>query len=105
MNEIYVRDISVNKLFDWFDQWCLVALEIPWQQEGTMKESWGESRHHAKNLRVIRAIGGPATTALAPLNDTPAGAAAQPVHHNLLGERTPTDLVDDEVATRWRKRS
>ncbi len=28
MNEIFVRDISVNKLFDWFDQRCLAVPEI-----------------------------------------------------------------------------
>jgi hypothetical protein len=28
MNEIYVKDISVNRLFDWFDQRCLAVPEI-----------------------------------------------------------------------------
>ena len=27
-NEIYVRDISVNHLFDWFDQRCLAVPEM-----------------------------------------------------------------------------
>lgn len=104
MNEIYVKDIAVNKLFDWLDQHCLAALEIPWQQEVTVEEWWEECRRHAEKLCLIRAIGAPA--AIVPQNqaEAPAGTGAAAWARALLGERIVTDLFGDEVAARRRTR-